>query len=325
MSTAQKFERQMNLLAALCDTTRPLRWAEIREMIPGYDARPDAARKTFELDKRALLELGVPLQTVTGHLAEETGYIVDRARYELPLIEFEPDELAALHLALQTLQAGITDGDITRALWRLGGVVDAAVPSESIATLVGEVHEIPTDPALVPLFRAVADRRVVSFSYEAASGEAGRRSVEPWRLGFERGRWYLRGHDLERGEPRNFRLDRIRGEIDLREPGSATATPETSRPEPADPWEYGEGEPVIASLRIDAVVTPVVAPLLGSAPVATAPDGSTTWDVPVTNWPAFRSFVLSQLDRAEILGPPELREQMIDWLEAIERGEADDV
>jgi hypothetical protein len=39
--------------------------------------------------------------------------------------------------------------------------------------------------------------------------------------------------------------------------------------------------------------------------------------VPVANWPAFRSFVLSFLDHAEILEPHEARASMIEWLEVI--------
>ena len=34
----------------------------------------------------------------------------------------------------------------------------------------------------------------------------------------------------------------------------------------------------------------------------------------VTNSEALRTFVLGFLDHAEILGPPALRDQMIDWL-----------
>jgi predicted DNA-binding transcriptional regulator YafY len=45
------------------------------------------------------------------------------------------------------------------------------------------------------------------------------------------------------------------------------------------------------------------------------PDGSVVLEVQVTNREAFRSFVLGFLDHAEILGPPELRADMVDWLE----------
>jgi predicted DNA-binding transcriptional regulator YafY len=45
-------------------------------------------------------------------------------------------------------------------------------------------------------------------------------------------------------------------------------------------------------------------------------DGSVVLAVHVTNRPAFRSFVLGFLDHAEVLGPPDLRDDMVSWLEA---------
>ena len=47
------------------------------------------------------------------------------------------------------------------------------------------------------------------------------------------------------------------------------------------------------------------------------PDGSVVLAVHVTNRSAFRSFVLGFLDHAEVVGPPELRAELVDWLEAL--------
>ena len=47
------------------------------------------------------------------------------------------------------------------------------------------------------------------------------------------------------------------------------------------------------------------------------PDGSVVLAGHVTNRSAFRSFVLGFLDHAEVLGPPELRAEMVSWLEAL--------
>jgi predicted DNA-binding transcriptional regulator YafY len=43
-------------------------------------------------------------------------------------------------------------------------------------------------------------------------------------------------------------------------------------------------------------------------------DGSVVVELPVTNRAAFRSFVLSFLEHAEILEPPELRDDLVAWL-----------
>ena len=48
--------------------------------------------------------------------------------------------------------------------------------------------------------------------------------------------------------------------------------------------------------------------------------GKTIVEVAMTNGAAFRSFVLGFLDHAEILDPPEVRADMIEWLEAVAAG-----
>jgi predicted DNA-binding transcriptional regulator YafY len=62
----------------------------------------------------------------------------------------------------------------------------------------------------------------------------------------------------------------------------------------------------------------------GTTPLAvvdTRPDGSVEVELEVTNRESFRSFVLIFLDHAEVLGPPELRQDIIAWLsELVEAG-----
>jgi predicted DNA-binding transcriptional regulator YafY len=200
-------------------------------------------------------------------------------------------------------------------MWRLGGVVDAS-SSDSVGIPVGELTEIPSDSSLIPLFRAVTERRVVSFTYESSTGIS-QRSVEPWHLDFKRGRWNLTAFDLERGEQRNFRLDRVRSDVQLDQPGSHSHPIPSTPSEPADPWEFGDNEPVLMTVRFDAEVSDFARQSLSSCAVSEQASGELTFQVPVANWPAFRSFVLSFLDHAEILEPPEARASMIEWLEIV--------
>ena len=316
--SAEKFERQMNLLAALSDTQYGVRAVDIQQRVPGYNADHDSFRRTFERDKKDLLSLGVPIEVVTGATADLTAYRVDKSKYELPDPGLSSDELAALHLALETVTVGTAPGDMARAMWRLGGVVDAS-SENPVGVPVGELTELPSDASLVPLFRAVTERRVVSFTYESTSGGS-ERSVEPWHLDFKRGRWNLTAFDLERGEQRNFRLDRIRSAVTLEEAGSQSHPAPPTPAEQADPWEFGESEPVVISVRFDAEVAEFARQSLSSCEAEDGANGSVLFQVPVTNWPAFRSFVLSFLDHAEVIAPPESRALMIEWLDGIGGG-----
>ena len=71
----------------------------------------------------------------------------------------------------------------------------------------------------------------------------------------------------------------------------------------------------MVELRVDANQAEWVRSLAGEETVAgTTPDGWVDFKLPVTNRAAFRGFVLGLLDRAEVMGPPEVRDEVIFWL-----------
>src|SRR4051794_24331304 len=122
MPSTDRLERLVNLVAALLEAARPLTRDELRERIPGYADDEGAFRRTFERDKESLRQMGIPLSTepVDPTNAESVeGYRVRRELYELPDPGLRPDELAALHLALSTVQMEGIPG--VEALWKLGG------------------------------------------------------------------------------------------------------------------------------------------------------------------------------------------------------------
>lgn len=305
-----KLERLLNLTAVLLATPRPLTAEELRERVEGYPPPGTAFHRAFERDKEDLRVLGIPLRVERAPATSPPvdGYRIDPDEYYLADPGLEPDELAALHLASLTVRMdGLGEQE---ALWKLGGIVDtgALVVDQSVASL-------PTDPALVPIFQAIVDRRQITFRYRDE-----RRTVDPWRLDYHRGRWYLTGYDHLRADQRNYRLDRIEGAVEV---GSAPAVHPESRPRqadgPAPPWELGADRPITARVRVDADQLATARRQLGDAVTETAgADGSVVFDVPVVNFDAFRTFLFGFLHRAELLEPPEWRADVISWLEAIE-------
>lgn len=60
-----------------------------------------------------------------------------------------------------------------------------------------------------PLLHAINQNRVIAFSYTSATGTLSQRKVEPIKLYWERGAWYLDGYCLSHQAKRFFRLSRI--------------------------------------------------------------------------------------------------------------------
>ncbi len=301
-----RLERLINLVAALLETDRPIPRAELQQRVPGYEGSAPSVRRAFERDKDALRNMGVPitvepLDPAVPEMGE--GYRIRREQYELADPGLETDELAALHLAASAVRLEGAGGQ--EALWKLGGAPGGEGPDGPLAALPGGEH-LPT------LFAAMSERRTVSFTYRGVE-----RSVDPFWLTFANGRWYLGGNDHLRGEERRFRLDRIETPPAVGEPG-AFDRPALGRRASPQPWRLGDEEEVEGLLLVDAHQADWAVAQVGEASVRESrPDGAVVLALPVSNREAFRSFALGFLDHAEILGPPALRRDVLDWLEAV--------
>jgi predicted DNA-binding transcriptional regulator YafY len=88
----------------------------------------------------------------------------------------------------------------------------------------------------------------------------------------------------------------------------------------ATDWLDGRppGEPIPVRVRVDARHAAWLGGFLGkSSEVEPSGDGSVVITEQVRDVAAFRSFVLTFLDDAEILDPPEVRDDMVAWLEGL--------
>jgi len=293
-----KLERLLNLTAALLHAEIPLTAEELRDRVGGYPDTKATFRRAFERDKDDLRSMGMPLRVepVPGVDPPVDGYRLDRDEYAGAELAFEADELAALHLATSLVQL---DGDDT-ALVKLGaGSGDA--PADSVG-------RVPFNNTLATMIGAAVDRKALSFTYNDVE-----RIVEPWKLSFTRGHWYLSGFDRLREDQRLYRVDRIKDGVSLSGPARAPVG-DVNEPIDLRGWELGDGPVIKATILVDADQAAYARHMLGEA--VDRPDGSVTATLDVRNIDAFRSFVLSFLEHAEILEPAELRADFVEWLEA---------
>ncbi len=300
-----KLERLLKLLTALLDTTIPISAEDLRQRIGGYPDRDDSFRRAFERDKDDLRQMGVDISVLPVPTTEPPidGYLVDQEAYAGQDPGLEADELAALHLAAALVRVEALSDD---TLWKLGGRPETAQGAEGTGVSVEASAE--TDIAGV-FHEAISERRVATFRY----GDV-HRSLEPSRLSFARGHWYVSGFDRSREAERVFRLDRISTSIELG-PGDAFEPRSVRGPQVTRTWELGDEEPVDATVQIEA-------PLVATAMIQLLPDeveeqsdGSIIASVSVRNSDMFRDWVLEFYDNAVVLGPTELREMMIEWLQ----------
>ncbi|HTZ44349.1 MAG TPA: WYL domain-containing protein [Jatrophihabitans sp.] len=237
---ARRQQRLVSLVLCLLSTRQFITADRIRDTVEGYQVAEDSAspdeafKRSFERDKAELRELGIPLETGRNSIFDtEDGYRIARKDFELPPISLAADEAAAVGLAARLWSTASLATEARAALIKLraAGIEIDEPASDALPPLAGN------SPALPPLVAAVSGRRVVQFSHRKRySDTADRRTVEPWGVLSWRGRWYVVGHDRDRGEVRSFRLDRIVGGVRTL-PGEAR----TARPANLDMLELVRG------------------------------------------------------------------------------------
>lgn len=300
-------ERVTNLLTLLLETRVPLTLKQIANELAGmYPDKPVALRGAFERDKALLRDIGVPIETevLGGDQAGETAYRIDRDRYELRGLQLDDDERHALQMAVATIRSDTGQ----EGVWKLGGSV---LPTSSVVANVAQ-HE-----ALPALRAASGDRCTVGFRYRGTD-----RELDPYGLLLREGFWYVIGHDHRYAQVRTYRVDRIEGAV------TVFADRTFERPAgfdvrtafPADSKMLGEAEDgaTEAEVVVDPPLAAVVRAELGDAAVVHEREGgSVVFRVPCANRDAFRSWVLGLGVHAEVIGPPEVRADLVAHLRSI--------
>ena len=217
----------MNLVIALLSTRTFITADRIREIVSGYsgDASDEAFSRMFERDKNELRDLGIPLETGRESLADPIeGYRISREAYALPAVKLTADEAAAVAVATQLWESpelvNVTQGAVLKL--RAAGIDIAAVDTDIAITSTAALPGLRgSEEVLGMLLSAIDSGHVVQFPHRPSRTEPYvLRTVEPWGVVTDKGRWYLVGHDRDRDAVRTFRLSRIGAEVTpIGEPG----------------------------------------------------------------------------------------------------------
>jgi proteasome accessory factor B len=230
-----KVERLVNLVIALLSTRGYITAEKIRSNVAGYTDSPsaEAFSRMFERDKNELRDLGIPLEVGrVSALDPAEGYRINRDAYALPPVELTSDEAAAVAVATQLWESPelitATQGALLKL--RAAGVdvdpVDTAAPV-AIASAGGVPGLRGSEQVLGILLSAIDSGQAVRFPHRPSRTEPyTTRTVEPWGVVTEKGRWYLVGHDRDRDATRTFRLSRIGADVTAIGPAGAVTVPD---------------------------------------------------------------------------------------------------
>lgn len=306
----------MNLIFTLLVTRQYLSKDQIRQAIADYrESSQPAFERKFERDKEELRELGIAVETGTNdkYFDDEPGYRIRRDAAELPDLDLTREEAAVLGLAAQVWEHAGLASSSTSALVKLKA---AGVAVDTDVLRMAEPKLSAHEPAFEVALEAAARSVPVRFGYRRhGSEEVGERHVQPWRILSWRGRWYLVGHDVDRGAPRMFRLSRVVGDLEHDgEPGSferpeedaVSAAAQALFPPPSD-----------RSARLSVAPRRANALRRSATSVEPGDDGRDILLVPFSTGWDLAAEIASYGPDVTVLDPPELRDQVVARLRAV--------
>jgi predicted DNA-binding transcriptional regulator YafY len=169
--------------------------------------------RTLRRDVQRLRDLGYPVQARPGVAG---GYRLG-AGARLPPLLLDDDEAVAVAVSLRTAASHTVTGlaeTSLRALAKLEQVLPARLRERTSALqlatvpLTGSAETIDAE-TLTTIAGACRRQERLSFDYRSHGGTLSDRNAEPHRVVQAGYRWYLVARDVDRGDWRTFRVDRI--------------------------------------------------------------------------------------------------------------------
>ena len=173
--------------------------------------------RTVRTDVERLRTLGYAVDAVPG---VGGGYRLGVGAAVPPLL-LDDEEAVAVAIGLRGVATGAIEGieeTSVRALTKLEQLLPARL-RRKVASLAAATVTVPpstsaapsVDPeTLLAIANACRDHQRLRFDYASHLGTESRRVVEPYRIVSSGRRWYLLAHDVDHGDWRTFRVDRLR-------------------------------------------------------------------------------------------------------------------
>ena len=344
-----KTQRWLDLIACLVGRKVPVEVDQIMEAVPAYAEKYSEAdekarqtvRRMFERDKDELKKLGIPIETVdlTINYGTEAvkAYRLSNRDFYLPYLKLMSEETPGAPIAppaghgqlhLSAPHVGIVHDALSHVSWLPSSPLKREADS-ALRKLTFDLSDSLRQPDFAPVLyldrpgaeeirtrvRTLSDallaRKQVRFTYHGiVSGEDTERDVAPYGLLFQRGHWYLIGHDATREAVRVFRIGR------MEEPRANTKAPKKPDYEipgdfsleeyrDRDAWELGsEDDKTLEARVLFEFPTSLWADRNGyGALEEEMPNGSQVRSFQVRQVSPFLRWILSLEGRARIAGP----------------------
>jgi predicted DNA-binding transcriptional regulator YafY len=313
MARGDQLGRQWKIIQILVSSKRGKSAAELAD---GLDCHP----RTLYRDLEALQVAGFPIYTdrVDG---KNLWSLLDTVKHHIP-VPFSLTELMALYFGRDMLKI-FKDTAFYDSLESLFQKVKTTLPPESLKYLknIEQTLHLGIKPykeygkfkgILNRVNDAAVNRKAIEIVYFTMSRKKeSRRRVNPYRIWFLNGTFYLIGFCHTRNEVRIFALDRIKM---LHQTNETFQIPEDFSLEKFTGSSFGvyQGEPVYIKVWFHPDVAGYIKEKIWheSQLIINQDDGSIVFEAEVAGTDEIRFWIMTWGSKAEVLEPPSLREEI---------------
>lgn len=270
----------------------------------------EVSRRTINRDIEDLCKAGIPITTaqgVNGGISIMEGYTVDRTL-------LTSSDMQAILAGLRSLDSVSGTNRYGQLMEKLSaGASDMLTGDQHILIDLSSWYKASLAPKIELLHRAIEQQECVTFQYCSPYGET-EREIEPCHLVFQWANWYVWGWCREREAFRLFKLNRM---SDLRYVGMKFGKREVPLPDLSSEKVF----PV--KYRVKAVFTPDCKWRLleefGKDSFTVQEDGNLLFSFGFTDRENLVSWILTFGEKAELLEPEAVREELLHIGQAILR------
>lgn len=311
-----KSERIVNLVVCLMSTRQYVTATYLRQNVVGYtdaDQTEDSFKRMLERDKADLREMGIPIETGRNRDGSE-GYRIDPEQYALPDITLDRAEAAAVAAAAAVWHEPSVAAVFQTAVLKLQAAgIDVASDDEIGVTHGGSKRSVGDERTITALLSAIDAGRPVTFTHRTIRGHK-KRTLEPWGIVADRGRWYVTGHDRDRDDIRTFRISRVVDVKAFDDAGTVSVPTDVDvRQIVADAVARDDADPgAVASVWVAAGRAHGLRRIAeSSAPQSLGSDAGDILSIPVRSRSGLRRLILGAGADAVVLAPDDLRAEVI--------------
>jgi predicted DNA-binding transcriptional regulator YafY len=272
-----------------------------RVTAPELAERFEVSRRTIQRDIEAICMAGIPVVTSQGG----GGGISIAEGYKLDKSLLSADELRSIIAGLKSVGSVTGGAEIERLISKLspgnGAVVSAR---DSMVIDLASHYKESLSNKIGMINAAISENRLISFDYYSEKGIS-RRAIEPYFITFKWTAWYVFGYCRLRNDFRLFKLNRLWRYALSDEHFEPRKIPDGE----LDTHNYfSDGNRV--TILFDRSVEYRLAEDYGLASYETTKEGKLKLTVGYSSREFLKSWLLGFGDKAKVLEPPDLAEEI---------------